>query len=31
MMLYKRENGEKEPQIKYKMNKINQGKVEVCT
>lgn len=26
-MLYKRENGEEEPQVKHKMNKINQSKV----
>lgn len=26
-MLYKRENGEEEPQVKYKVNKISQGKV----
>lgn len=27
LMLYKRENGEEEPQVKYKVNKISQGKV----
>lgn len=26
-MLYKRENGEEGPQLKYRMNKINQNKV----